>query len=127
VSTRERVSETNREIFEKLGGFDDDYFMYYEETDLYWRLYNAGYKSKLLPNVYIIHLQGQSSTMRPNNNININKLNMLFRSRILFFRKNKPYWQIGLVKLFNLLSVLVGFYKYKRDLHKIVSIIIYNR
>lgn len=116
-----------REIFEKFGGFDDDYFMYYEETDLYWRLYNAGYKSKLLPNVNIIHLEGQSSTMGSNKNISINKLNMMFRSRILFFRKNKAHWQIGLVKLFNLLSVVVRFYKYKWDLHKIISIIIYTR
>src|SRR3989344_551923 len=38
-----------REIFEKLNGFDDDYFLLYEETDLCWRARIAGAEIYYLP------------------------------------------------------------------------------
>jgi len=117
-----------KEIFEKFNGFDDDYFMYYEETDLYYRLYDTGYKSVILPNVNIIHLIGQSSNQNtPESRVNIPKFRMMFKSRILFFKKNKPRYQTIFVRLFSLLSVMVRFYKYKSDLFKVASIILYTR
>jgi GT2 family glycosyltransferase len=33
-----------KNIFDKLGGFDSQYFMYYEDTDLSWRIQLAGFK-----------------------------------------------------------------------------------
>jgi hypothetical protein len=37
-----------REVFEKIGGFDEDYFIYGEDTDLCWRIWLAGFKVKRL-------------------------------------------------------------------------------
>lgn len=38
-----------REVYEQTGGFDDDFFMYAEETDLCWRIRKTGGAAGLLP------------------------------------------------------------------------------
>lgn len=100
-------------IFDDFNGFDEDFFMYYEETDLYWRLNKAGYKSVIIPNIKIIHLEGQSTKKGLSHKINMDKFNMLHKSQILFFKKNKPSVQFILVKLFNIISIIIRFYKGK--------------
>jgi GT2 family glycosyltransferase len=47
-----------RDIFEKVGGFDEDYFMYWEEPDLTWRIWKAGYKFVFLPMGTVYHAYG---------------------------------------------------------------------
>lgn len=53
-------------LFRKIGGFDEQYFMYEEETDLMYRLKQHGYYTVSVPQVRILHLGGgsSSSTMR---------------------------------------------------------------
>src|SRR5690606_8417005 len=38
-----------RSLFLRLGGFDPDFFLYFEETELAWRLKKTGYQSVLVP------------------------------------------------------------------------------
>lgn len=92
-----------KNIFNAFDGFDEDFFMYYEETDLYWRLNNAGYKSVIIPNIKIIHFGGQSSAK----NTSISKLKRSNKSEALFFRKNKPKYQFMALKVFQFTSILV--------------------
>jgi len=49
-----------KEVFEKIGGFDEDYFIYGEETDLSWRIWRAGYKIYYLPKAVVHHFQKSS-------------------------------------------------------------------
>ncbi len=51
-----------KDLFFKLGGFDEKYFLYYEDLDLCRKLRNAGLKIFYLPEVSIVHLIGQSAT-----------------------------------------------------------------
>lgn len=44
-----------RQLWEELGGFDPDYFMYYEETDLCWRARLSGYSSMFSPASIALH------------------------------------------------------------------------
>lgn len=44
-----------KSLFERLGGFDVDYFMYMEETDLSWRARLAGYRCWYAPASVIYH------------------------------------------------------------------------
>ena len=44
-----------REVFLDIGGFDDDYFMIYEDVDLGWRLRLYGYSVYLVPDAYVMH------------------------------------------------------------------------
>lgn len=50
-----------REIFEKVGGFDEDYFMYGEDIDLCYRIKKNGYKIYYYPETSIIHYKGEST------------------------------------------------------------------
>lgn len=50
-----------REVLNKTGAFDPDFFMYCEETDLNYRVKKAGYKTYNIPEAKIIHFEAQSS------------------------------------------------------------------
>jgi N-acetylglucosaminyl-diphospho-decaprenol L-rhamnosyltransferase len=50
-----------REVFEELGGFDERYFLYYEDVDLCARLRLRGYEVALCPEAKIIHHAHRSS------------------------------------------------------------------
>ena len=49
-----------RTVFEALGGFDERYFMYFEDVDLCERIWRAGYEIHYLPVVRLVHLGGGS-------------------------------------------------------------------
>src|SRR4030042_5309747 len=45
----------SREVFLEVGGFDEDYTFYNEDTDLGWRLWLYGYKVILEPEAVVYH------------------------------------------------------------------------
>jgi GT2 family glycosyltransferase len=45
----------SRDRFREMGGFDEKYFLYYEDVDLCARLYLAGYQNILCPSVSVVH------------------------------------------------------------------------
>ncbi|MFH1601766.1 MAG: glycosyltransferase family 2 protein [Candidatus Shapirobacteria bacterium] len=49
-----------KKIFQIIGGFDKDYFIYGEETDLSWRVWLAGYKIIYFPKAKVYHFQKSS-------------------------------------------------------------------
>jgi GT2 family glycosyltransferase len=51
-----------KKIFDKVGGFDERFFMYFEEADICWRIKTAGYKILYYPEAKIIHLIGGSTS-----------------------------------------------------------------
>ena len=46
-----------RRVWEELGGFDETYWMYYEDTDLSWRAWHRGYRCLAAPESAILHDQ----------------------------------------------------------------------
>ena len=72
-------------LAEDLGGvlFDPDFHMYSEETDLCYRLHRAAWPTYFVPQAEIIHHYGQSSKQAP-----ARTLRLLYRSKLLFFRKH---------------------------------------
>ena len=44
-----------REVFERAGGFDERYFLYYEDVDLCRRLKRLGYRVQLVPAARVVH------------------------------------------------------------------------
>jgi GT2 family glycosyltransferase len=50
-----------RSAFEALGGLDERFFMYYEDTDLGLRATAAGHRLRLVPAARAVHLVGGSS------------------------------------------------------------------
>ena len=43
------------DVFREIGGFDEKFFLYYEDVDICWRLRQKGYEIKLVPSVEVIH------------------------------------------------------------------------
>ena len=54
-----------REVLERIGGFDQSFFMYFEDTDLCHRLARHGYQVYYFPKAKIAHQVGQSSSKVP--------------------------------------------------------------
>jgi N-acetylglucosaminyl-diphospho-decaprenol L-rhamnosyltransferase len=52
-----------REVFIDIGGFDSEFFMYAEETDLQKRIRDAGYDICLCAETQVVHLGGGSGTL----------------------------------------------------------------
>lgn len=53
-----------RQALARVGGFDPHIFLYFEDTDLCYRIRNAGYVVRYVPVSSIIHFEGGSSRRR---------------------------------------------------------------
>ena len=72
-------------LFERLGGFDPRYFIYYEEVDLSLRARREGYRSYFLHEATVIHAGNVSSSRVP-----AARLYHSQRSRLLYARAHWP-------------------------------------
>lgn len=78
----------HRDAFEKLGGFDEEFFLYNEEMDLSWRAWIAGYAVTMVESARIHH-QGVSSGDRSvENRTNETKRFYANRNQLLALLKN---------------------------------------
>jgi len=50
-----------KEALDRVGLFDDDFFMYFEDTDLSWRIRRGGYRIRYRPSAVVRHLHATSS------------------------------------------------------------------
>lgn len=71
-----------KEIFNKIGGFDERFFMYLEDDDLCKRLVDTGYKNAVLNTAKIIHLEGKSIS------INSERKKIYYQSQDLYWKKH---------------------------------------
>ncbi len=53
-----------KDLFKHIGGFDSDYLIYGEDTDLSWRVWLAGYQIIYFPSAKLHHFQKSSFTPR---------------------------------------------------------------
>jgi GT2 family glycosyltransferase len=56
------------DVFETVGQFSSNYFMYAEDADLCFKVNQAGWKNYYLSSVSVVHHGGQSSDKKPENN-----------------------------------------------------------
>jgi len=52
---------TSREVLATCGGFDEEFRLYYEDTDWCLRLRKAGYRMYMVPASHVMHLYNQSA------------------------------------------------------------------
>ena len=74
-----------RQVFEKVGGFDPDFFMYGEETELTWRIVQSGYTVIALPQSQIIHLEG--ATTKVGDTFSERQFGMRMNGTLLYYDK----------------------------------------
>ena len=51
------------EVFAAIGGMDENYFLYFEETDFCYRAKQAGFATWYVPESRVMHIRGQSTAV----------------------------------------------------------------
>ena len=94
-----------RSIFDKLGGFDEDFFMYFEDKDLCLRVRDAGLNVLFDPSVSLFHLKaGSSASESPE------LIQRIYRqSQIAYYKKHRPGIEQALLRAY--LASTGKFYK----------------
>ncbi|OGI25602.1 MAG: hypothetical protein A3J76_06010 [Candidatus Moranbacteria bacterium RBG_13_45_13] len=82
-----------RDIFEKAGKFDENYFMYFEDVDLCLRVKKLGYKIIVSPLAHVFHESGKSFVSERE------KKRHYYASQDYYLRKHFGAFWSGLVKL----------------------------
>jgi GT2 family glycosyltransferase len=72
-----------RETYNKVGGFDEQFFMYGEDIDLCYRTQKAGYKVFYVHETEIIHYKGESTKRS-----SIDETQVFYHAMHLFVRKH---------------------------------------
>ena len=78
-------------LFRQLGGFDERFFVYWEDVDLSLRVQRAGYRVRYLAGATTYHQGGGTSDQ-----VKAARLFYGTRSRLLFAFKHLPRWQAWL-------------------------------
>jgi GT2 family glycosyltransferase len=87
-----------KKLFEQVGGFDENFFLYFEEFDLCRRIKKLGLKLKIVASSKLVHLWGKSTKQR-------NDIKKVFsKSRFYYFRKNFGLLNAYIVELFSGIS-----------------------
>ncbi|XGV98773.1 MAG: glycosyltransferase family 2 protein [Leptolyngbya sp. BL-A-14] len=82
-------------LFEALNGFDETFFMYFEESDLCQRARDRGWKILYTPDVSIIHLGGYSVDKVSD------RMRLEYRrSQLYYYRKHRPVWEQLLLRFY---------------------------
>ena len=77
-----------RALFEQVGGFDEAFFMYFEESDLCQRVRALGYKILYTPAATVIHIGGYSVAQAAG------PMAVEYRrSQRYYYRKHRPRWE----------------------------------
>ena len=80
----------HRELWQRLGGMDEDFFLYYEENDFFCRARKAGATVRWSPRIRVLHQRGGSTSQ-----VNLRSKVEFYRSQDCFNRKHLPplhYW-----------------------------------
>ncbi len=54
-----------REVFERIGGFDERFFMYYEDLEWCWRIRRAGWRVRYCDDIHLQHFVRRSTSRAP--------------------------------------------------------------
>lgn len=96
---------TTKKVYQELGGFDEQIFMYMEEVDLLYRAHQKGYTTGFTPDARFIHLgSGSSSKSYP--------ILQVYRGLWYFYQKHysKAYlWMLkSMLQLKAMVSYIIG-------------------
>lgn len=80
-----------RAAFEAVGGFDEGFFLYFEDVDLCVRLRAAGWRLRTVPEATVIHLKGGSQSAE------VESLDFR-RSQLRFYARHRPAWEQRFVR-----------------------------
>ena len=74
---------TRKEVLDKVGLFDEDFFMYGEDIDLSVRMLNSGYRILYTPQTQIVHFKGESTRK-----LSFNYIKSFYSAMSIYFAKH---------------------------------------
>lgn len=90
-----------REVIEQIGGWDNDYPLWWEDLQFCTDTRNKGYLVYYYPYVKVIHYEGKSAAQEKS----FFKQKRFNRGMRTYFLKNKPYWQYLVVSALSPLNL----------------------
>lgn len=103
-----------KSVFDKVGGFDEDIFMYLEEVELQYRIEKLGGKIIFFPDACFIHIGGASSQGKNKPVMNI------YKGLMYLHKKHQPVWKqqilFFLLALKAAIAIMVGTFIRDRNL-----------
>ncbi len=88
-----------REVFDQLRGFDEKFFLYFEEVDLFYRARAQGYNCWFNPRSKVYHYAGASTGIATHRKAVKRRPQYWFDSRRYFYCKNFGRWYFALCDL----------------------------
>jgi GT2 family glycosyltransferase len=85
-----------RAVFESVGMFCTDYFMYSEDIDLCLRVQETGWKAYYVPTAVVVHHAGGSSSKESGNAFSSV---MMLESNWRYFKRRRPLWYCWLYRI----------------------------
>lgn len=87
---------TRKSVLDKVGLFDEDYWMYAEDLDLCFRIKKTGFKIMYVPDVEVVHFKGISSGLKKHSqeittatkDSKLRAFNAFYETMKIFYRKN---------------------------------------
>jgi hypothetical protein len=93
-----------KSLFEMLGGFDERFFMYFEESDLCQRVRDAGWQIVYHPQISLVHLKGQAAQQI------FNRILVEYRrSQVYYYQKHRPLWEQLLLRFYLVAKFSISF------------------
>ncbi len=86
-----------RELFDRIGGFDESYFMYYEDVDFCLRARLAGFPSYFVPSAKAVHLHPFSGR----DDAPVWLRQEVRFSQMGYFSKHRPRWEQAVMRALN--------------------------
>jgi len=82
------VMGINRQAFDEINGFDEDYFFYTEEADFCYKLKMNGWQIVCFPESVVTHFRGMTDK---SNGLNEDRLKLMISSKIKFCKKHLSF------------------------------------
>jgi GT2 family glycosyltransferase len=79
-----------KQILDKIGGFDEKFFMYGEDIDLSFRIQQAGFENHYFAETPIIHFKGESTQKG-----SLKQVRLFYGAMAIFARKHYGSWRAG--------------------------------
>lgn len=110
-----------REVIEKVGLFDNDFFAYFEESDFCWRVWLSGYEVMYYPGSSIFHKVGATSKNMNQFSINYHSL----KNRIASLIKNLEFHNLLFILIPHLiiLGIITAYYLLNLKFNKVKMVI----
>jgi len=97
------VMAIRMEAFNSVGWFDEEYFIYHEETDLQYRLSQQGWEIWFVPDAKVIHVEGASTRKVYGRNTYLQYI----PAKLRFLRKNGYSGCVSMFRVYMLILQMV--------------------